>query len=66
MYETPEGVVSVQAKTVVMTIPSYVASDILRPLSVSYIYLINFLFPKYTAALHCFLRSSIHFSVDRK
>ncbi|XP_006644079.2 protoporphyrinogen oxidase, chloroplastic [Oryza brachyantha] len=33
VYETPEGVVSVQAKTVVMTIPSYVASDILRPLS---------------------------------
>ena len=34
-YETPEGVVSVQAKSVIMTIPSYVASDILRPLSVS-------------------------------
>jgi len=33
VYETPEGVVSVQAKSVVMTIPSYVASDILRPLS---------------------------------
>ncbi|WVZ71530.1 hypothetical protein U9M48_020105 [Paspalum notatum var. saurae] len=32
-YETPEGVVSVQAKSVIMTIPSYVASDILRPLS---------------------------------
>jgi len=35
VYETPEGVVSVQAKSVIMTIPSYVASDILRPLSVS-------------------------------
>lgn len=34
-YETPEGLVSVQAKSVIMTIPSYVASDILRPLSVS-------------------------------
>jgi hypothetical protein len=34
-YETPEGVVLVQAKSVIMTIPSYVASDILRPLSVS-------------------------------
>lgn len=34
-YETPEGIVSVQAKSVIMTIPSYVASDILRPLSVS-------------------------------
>lgn len=34
-YETPEGVVSVQAKSVIMTIPSYVASNILRPLSVS-------------------------------
>ncbi|CAM0881026.1 unnamed protein product [Alopecurus aequalis] len=32
-YETPEGVVSVQAKSVIMTIPSYIASDILRPLS---------------------------------
>ncbi|KAF7818069.1 protoporphyrinogen oxidase 1, chloroplastic [Senna tora] len=32
-YETPEGVVSVRSKTVVMTIPSYVASSILRPLS---------------------------------
>lgn len=37
-YETPEGVVSVQAKSVIMTIPSYVASDILRPLSVSVIH----------------------------
>lgn len=34
-YETPEGVVSVQAKSVIMTIPSYVASNILHPLSVS-------------------------------
>jgi L-2-hydroxyglutarate oxidase LhgO len=34
-YETPEEVVSVQAKSVIMTIPSYVASNILRPLSVS-------------------------------
>ncbi|CAO2173954.1 unnamed protein product [Urochloa humidicola] len=33
VYETPEGAVSVQAKSVIMTIPSYVASDILRPLS---------------------------------
>ncbi|GJN05516.1 hypothetical protein PR202_ga23147 [Eleusine coracana subsp. coracana] len=33
VYETPEGIVSVQAKSVIMTIPSYVASDILRPLS---------------------------------
>nr|QEG99475.1 chloroplast protoporphyrinogen IX oxidase 1 [Lolium rigidum] len=32
-YETPEGVVSVQAKSVIMTIPSYIASEILRPLS---------------------------------
>jgi len=34
VYETPEGLISVQAKSVIMTIPSYVASDILRPLSV--------------------------------
>lgn len=32
-YETPEGVVSLQCKTVVLTIPSYVASTLLRPLS---------------------------------
>lgn len=32
-YETPEGIVSVQAKSVIMTIPSYIASEILRPLS---------------------------------
>ncbi|XP_054785136.1 protoporphyrinogen oxidase 1, chloroplastic [Prosopis cineraria] len=32
-YETPEGMVSVQSKTVVLTIPSYVASTLLRPLS---------------------------------
>ncbi|BAT95212.1 hypothetical protein VIGAN_08189100 [Vigna angularis var. angularis] len=33
MYETPEGVVSLQCKTVVLTIPSHVASTLLRPLS---------------------------------
>ncbi|XP_027365120.1 protoporphyrinogen oxidase 1, chloroplastic isoform X1 [Abrus precatorius] len=32
-YETPEGVVSLQCKTAVLTIPSYVASTLLRPLS---------------------------------
>ncbi|KEH43181.1 putative protoporphyrinogen oxidase [Medicago truncatula] len=32
-YETPEGVVSLQSKTVIMTIPSHVASPLLRPLS---------------------------------
>ncbi|PRQ45025.1 putative protoporphyrinogen oxidase [Rosa chinensis] len=32
-YETPEGLVSVLSKSVVMTIPSYVASSLLRPLS---------------------------------
>lgn len=32
-YETPEGVVSLQCKTVVLTIPSHVASTLLRPLS---------------------------------
>lgn len=35
-YETPEGVVSLQSKTVVMTIPSHVASTLLRPLAVSF------------------------------
>lgn len=33
IYETPEGVVSLQSKTVIMTIPSHVASTLLRPLS---------------------------------
>ncbi|XP_010556673.1 PREDICTED: protoporphyrinogen oxidase 1, chloroplastic isoform X2 [Tarenaya hassleriana] len=32
-YETPEGLVSVQTKSVVMTVPSHVASSLLRPLS---------------------------------
>ncbi|GAU40565.1 hypothetical protein TSUD_35820 [Trifolium subterraneum] len=32
-YETPEGVVSLQSKAVVMTIPSHIASPLLRPLS---------------------------------
>ncbi|KFK30747.1 hypothetical protein AALP_AA6G021700 [Arabis alpina] len=34
-YETPDGVVSVQSKSVVMTVPSHVASSLLRPLSES-------------------------------
>lgn len=34
-YETPNGSESVLTKTVIMTVPSYVASDLLRPLSVS-------------------------------
>ncbi|KAK8968565.1 hypothetical protein KSP40_PGU005643 [Platanthera guangdongensis] len=33
MYETPEGLISVETKTVVLTIPSYVASPLLQPLS---------------------------------
>ncbi|XP_042422384.1 protoporphyrinogen oxidase, chloroplastic-like isoform X2 [Zingiber officinale] len=33
MYETPEGLKSVETKSVILTIPSYVASDLLRPLS---------------------------------
>ncbi|XP_010240808.1 PREDICTED: protoporphyrinogen oxidase 1, chloroplastic [Nelumbo nucifera] len=32
-YETPEGIVSVLTKSVVLTVPSYVASSLLRPLS---------------------------------
>lgn len=32
-YETPEGLVSLRSKTVVMTVPSHVASGLLRPLS---------------------------------
>lgn len=35
-YETPEGLVSVLSKSVVLTIPSYVASSLLRPLSVCF------------------------------
>ncbi|KAG0482284.1 hypothetical protein HPP92_010368 [Vanilla planifolia] len=33
MYETPEGMVSVETKSVVLTVPSYVASTLLNPLS---------------------------------
>ncbi|KAI5336164.1 PREDICTED: protoporphyrinogen [Prunus dulcis] len=32
-YETPEGLISVLSKSVVMTVPSHVASSLLRPLS---------------------------------
>ncbi|CAA7398615.1 unnamed protein product [Spirodela intermedia] len=32
-YDTPEGVVSVAADCVVLTVPSYIASNLLRPLS---------------------------------
>ncbi|KAK9147178.1 hypothetical protein Sjap_007081 [Stephania japonica] len=32
-YETPEGLMSVQTKVVVITVPSHVASNLLRPLS---------------------------------
>ncbi|GMI66683.1 hypothetical protein like AT4G01690 [Hibiscus trionum] len=32
-YETPEGMVSLQSRSVVMTIPSHVASNLLHPLS---------------------------------
>ncbi|KAK4738072.1 hypothetical protein R3W88_001769 [Solanum pinnatisectum] len=34
-YETPEGVVSLRSRSIVMTVPSYVASNILRSLSVA-------------------------------
>ncbi|GLJ07056.1 hypothetical protein SUGI_0056690 [Cryptomeria japonica] len=34
-YEIPDGSISIQTKTVVLTVPSYVASNILRPLSVT-------------------------------
>ena len=34
-YETPEGLVSVRSKSVMLTVPSHVASILLRPLSVS-------------------------------
>ncbi|XP_062084820.1 protoporphyrinogen oxidase 1, chloroplastic [Humulus lupulus] len=32
-YETPEGLVTLQAKSVIFTVPSHVASSLLRPLS---------------------------------
>ncbi|KAG8389632.1 hypothetical protein BUALT_Bualt02G0249200 [Buddleja alternifolia] len=32
-YDTPSGIASLQSRSVVMTVPSYVASTILRPLS---------------------------------
>ncbi|CAN6467098.1 unnamed protein product [Victoria cruziana] len=34
-YETPNGPTSIQTKCVILTVPSYVASGILRPLSVA-------------------------------
>ncbi|CAH9139483.1 unnamed protein product [Cuscuta epithymum] len=32
-YQTPEGVVSLQTKSVVLTVPAYIASNLLQPLS---------------------------------
>ncbi|KAJ4825572.1 Protoporphyrinogen oxidase 1, chloroplastic [Turnera subulata] len=32
-YETPEGLISLQSKSVVLTVPSYIASGLLHPLS---------------------------------
>ena len=34
IYEMPEGATSVQTRNVVLTVPSYIASSLLRPLSV--------------------------------
>lgn len=33
-YETPEGTKTVQARSLVLTVPAYIAKEILRPLSV--------------------------------
>lgn len=33
-YETPEGLVSLQSRSVVLTVPSHIASSLLHPLSV--------------------------------
>lgn len=33
-YETPEGTKTVKARSLVLTVPAYVAKEILRPLSV--------------------------------
>lgn len=35
-YETPEGLISLLSKSVVMTVPSHVASSLLRSLSVGF------------------------------
>uniref|UniRef100_A0A803NQ31 protoporphyrinogen oxidase n=1 Tax=Cannabis sativa TaxID=3483 RepID=A0A803NQ31_CANSA len=35
-YETPEGLVTLQTKSVIFTVPSHVASSLLRPLSVMF------------------------------
>lgn len=37
-YETPEGLVSLLSRSIVMTVPSRVASSLLRPLSVCFIH----------------------------
>ncbi|XP_023547363.1 protoporphyrinogen oxidase 1, chloroplastic-like [Cucurbita pepo subsp. pepo] len=34
-YETPEGPISILSRSVIMTVPSYVASTLLRPISVT-------------------------------
>ncbi|KAK4379793.1 hypothetical protein RND71_001655 [Anisodus tanguticus] len=59
-YETPEGVVSLQSRSIVMTVPSYVASNILRPLSVAAAdALSNFYYPPVAAVTVSYPKESI-------
>ncbi|KAJ8565794.1 hypothetical protein K7X08_008370 [Anisodus acutangulus] len=59
-YETSEGVVSLQSRSIVMTVPSYVASNILRPLSVAAAdALSNFYYPPVAAVTVSYPKESI-------
>lgn len=40
-YDTPDGTETVKARSLVLTVPAYVAKEILRPLSVSNLCFLN-------------------------
>jgi len=40
-YETPDGTQTVKARSLVLTVPAYIAKEILRPLSVSNLPFLN-------------------------
>eukprot|EP00249_Psilotum_nudum_P014740 c24977_g1_i1 orf=242-1966(+) len=60
IYVTPEGLKKITTKTVVLTVPSYVASDILRPLSqVAAESLSKFYYPPVAAVTLSYPKSSV-------
>ncbi|CAK9142263.1 unnamed protein product [Ilex paraguariensis] len=60
-YDTPEGLVSLQSKSVVMTVPSHVASSLLRPLSAAAANALSkFYYPPVAAVSISYPKEAIH------